>query len=240
MLHGWSMHSAVWHELAESLAQDFTLHLVDLPGHGQSAWQDGDLELNPLLTSLAEQLPDHAFYLGWSLGWLISIAFAKQFPHRVKKLILMAATPRFVQDQGWSCAVEQEVLEQFAENLEENQTETLKRFLLLQARGSHQSRETIRQLSQQLAQTTPPVLAALHAGLSLLIETDMRQQLNDLTCPLQMILGDCDTLIPSEMLAAVKQNKPELDAVLLTGAGHAPFISQPSNCQQAIERFIND
>jgi len=49
MLHGWSMHSAVWHELAEGLAQNFTLHLVDLPGHGQSRWQDGDLQLDTLI-----------------------------------------------------------------------------------------------------------------------------------------------------------------------------------------------
>jgi len=240
MLHGWSMHSAVWHELADGLAQNFTLHLVDLPGHGQSRWQEGDLQLDTLITKLAAQLPEQAHYLGWSLGGLISIAFAKQYPQRVNKLILMAATPRFVQDKDWSCAVQQQVFEQFAEHLDENQSETLQRFLLLQARGSKQSKETIRQLSQQLTQATPPVASALQDGLSLLINTDMRQQLQALTCPVQMILGDRDSLIPTAMLNAVKQLKPNVDEVLLTGAGHAPFISQPMACQQAIERFIND
>lgn len=240
MLHGWSMHSAVWHELAEGLQQRFTLHLVDLPGHGQSDWQEGDLDLDVLLKNLAETLPEKAFYLGWSLGGLLSIAFANQYPQRVKKLILMAATPRFVQDKNWPCAVEQQVFEQFAENLDENQSQTLQRFLLLQARGAEQSRETIRQLTQQLAHTTPPDAQALHKGLALLIETDMRQQLNDLNCPVQMILGDRDTLIPSDMISAVKQHKPDIDSVVLAGAGHAPFISQPRTCQQAIERFIND
>ena len=240
MLHGWSMHSAVWQALAEGLAQNFTLHLVDLPGHGQSRWQEGALQMDTLIANLAAQLPKQAYYLGWSLGGLISIAFAKQYPQRVNKLILMAATPRFVQDKDWSCAVQQQVFEQFAENLDENQSETLQRFLLLQARGSKKSKETIRQLGQQLAQATPPIASALQDGLSLLINTDMRQQLKELTCPVQIILGDRDTLIPTGMLAAVKQIKPELASVLLAGAGHAPFISPPMACQQAIERFINE
>lgn len=240
MLHGWSMHSAVWHDLAEYLANSFTLHLVDLPGHGQSDWQEGDLQLEKLLTKLAAQLPQHAYYLGWSLGGLISIAFAEQFKQRVKKIILIAATPRFVQDKDWPCAVEKQVFEQFAENLDNDQSDTLKRFLLLQARGSKHSKETIRQLSQQLAHATPPVSQALHAGLDLLINTDMRQQLKALQCPVQMILGDRDTLIPVEMLSAIKHSKPELKTVLLSGAGHAPFISQAVQCQQAIEQFINE
>lgn len=84
LMHGWSMHSAVWHDLATSLAEKFTLHLVDLPGHGQSDWQQGDLDLENIIENLAEQVPEQAFYMGWSLGGLISIAFAKQYPLRVK------------------------------------------------------------------------------------------------------------------------------------------------------------
>lgn len=240
LLHGWSMHSAVWHGLSTRLAEKFTLHLVDLPGHGQSDWQQGDLDLDVLTENMAETLPEQAFYMGWSLGGLISIAFAQQYPKRVKKLILMAATPRFVQDENWSCAVEQSVFEQFAENLDEDQSETLRRFLLLQARGAQQSRETIRQLTAQLASTTPPVAEALHAGLNLLITTDLRQQFQQLTCPAQLILGDRDSLIPQEIMSELKQLKPDLQSVLLAGAGHAPFISQAKICQQAIEQFIND
>ena len=53
MLHGWSMHSGVWQPLAELLAKQFTLHLIDLPGHGQSAWQAEALQIDKLLNHLA-------------------------------------------------------------------------------------------------------------------------------------------------------------------------------------------
>tara|TARA_R110002167_G_scaffold68184_13_gene192709 strand:- start:4456 stop:5217 length:762 start_codon:yes stop_codon:yes gene_type:complete len=240
MLHGWSMHSAVWHDLAESLAQNFTLYLVDLPGHGQSEWQDNALNLDVLLANLASELPKSAYWLGWSLGGLISIAFAAQFPERVKKLVLLAATPCFVKKADWSCAMEPEVFQAFSDNLAENQADTLQRFLLLQARGSSHSRDTIRQLTEQLAIEKPPVAEALLAGLHLLISTDMRTQLAMLDCPIMMILGEHDTLIPSAMLDVVKQMTNNVQSILLKGAGHAPFISQTTECLQAIELFIDE
>jgi len=240
MLHGWSMHSIVWHDLAESLAENFTLYMVDLPGHGQSEWQDNALDLDVLLANLASELPKSAYWLGWSLGGLISIAFTAQFPERVKKLVLLAATPCFVKKPDWSCAMEPEVFQSFSDNLVENQADTLQRFLLLQARGSSHSRDTIRQLTEQLAIEKPPVTEALSAGLHLLISIDMRTQLAMLGCPIMMILGDRDTLIPSTMLDVVKQMTSNVQTVLLKGAGHALFISQTTECLQTIELFIDE
>ncbi len=240
MLHGWSMHSAVWHDLAEGLAQNFTLHLVDLPGHGQSEWQAGALELDVLVNNLANEVPKSAFWLGWSLGGLISIAFADRFPERVKKLILISATPCFVQATNWPNAMDASVFKTFAENLEDDQAVTLQRFLLLQARGSQHSRDTIRKLTQQLTVEQPPVAEALQAGLKLLIEIDLRTPFSTLQCPVKMILGDRDTLIPKQMLDNAKQLNPKLETRLLAGAGHAPFIAQATECKQEIEQFINE
>ncbi len=240
MLHGWSMNSAVWHDLADNLAKHFTLHLVDLPGHGQSDWQEGALELETLIENLATECPQSAYWMGWSLGGLISLAFAERYPERITKLILMSASPCFVKKEGWSYAMDPAIFQAFAESLDSNQADTLQRFLLLQARGSAHSRQTIRQLGEQLAIEQPPVAQALTAGLDLLINTDMRKQLSALQCPVKMILGDRDTLIPKEMLLAAIQLQAQIHTTLLTGAGHAPFISQPNECQNEIEHFLND
>lgn len=240
MLHGWSMHSAVWQEMAANLSKQFTLHLVDLPGHGKSGWQQNALEIETIVETLADQLPTKAFWLGWSLGGLISIAMATRHPDRVEKLILLAATPKFVQADDWSCAVEKAVFIQFYDHLDSDQAGTLQRFLLLQARGSARSRDTIRSLSDQLGIENPPVDEALKAGLDLLIEQDLRKELSTLTCPIQMLLGERDTLIPRDMLLMAKQIQPNIQTVLLKGAGHAPFIACLEQCQQAIEQFINE
>lgn len=36
LLHGWGMHGGVWAEVAQQLAEEFCVHVVDLPGHGFS------------------------------------------------------------------------------------------------------------------------------------------------------------------------------------------------------------
>lgn len=238
MVHGWSMHSGVWRELAESLAQRFTIYLVDLPGHGNSDWQAGELQLDSLLNALHRRLPEQAVWLGWSLGGLIGLALAARYPESVSKLIMLAATPLFVARSDWPCAVDAAVFEDFAKQLDRDQTQTIKRFLMLQARGAEHSRETIRQLSEKLATQHRPHPQALHAGLDLLMQQDGRQQLAELGCPLKMIIGDRDTLIPAEMLTKAKFYNPEIDASVIAGAGHAPFISHPTLCQQQIEHFI--
>ena len=41
LLHGWGMNGAVWHGIAQELAAHYRLHLVDLPGFGNSPLQAG-------------------------------------------------------------------------------------------------------------------------------------------------------------------------------------------------------
>jgi pimeloyl-[acyl-carrier protein] methyl ester esterase len=233
------MHSGVWHLLADGLAEHFTLHLVDLPGHGHSDWQAGAFELDRLLPELAENTPQRAVWLGWSLGGLIALAFTQRYPEKVNKLSLMAATPLFVQQPDWPCAMEASVFESFAINLDVDQQQTLQRFLMLQAKGAEQSRATIRELSQQLATQHTPDTAALVAGLDCLLHWDMRKALSELDCPVQLILGNRDTLIPASLSDYAVKLNPELMVSLVDGGGHAPFIAQPQQCQQLIEQFIH-
>lgn len=238
MLHGWSMNSDVWHELADLLSQSYTLHLVDLPGHGQSDWQQGDFVLEKLISQLQQQVPKTAFYLGWSLGGLIAALFSYHYPQQVKKLIMVAASPCFTQRQDWPCAMDEQVFKGFAENLAEQQEETLHRFLLLQARGSQHSKQTIRQLSERVGNKMPQS-EALKSGLDALITSDVRPQFSQLSMPVKLILGERDTLIPSTMVNEVQRLNPKMDTTLISGAGHAPFISHPQQCLSEIQQFLD-
>jgi pimeloyl-[acyl-carrier protein] methyl ester esterase len=239
MLHGWSMNSAVWRKLAEQLAASYCVHLVDLPGHGASEWHDDALSIEPLLQELSQLLPKQAHWVGWSLGGMIATAYAERFPSRVNKLVLLASNPKFVQDEAWACAMDKEVFTRFADSLDIELEQTIQRFLLLQARGAENSRETIRQLTQQLADKPLPHHDALRAGLELLLSFDVRTQLTALNCPVHFILGDRDTLVPTTMLDEVVRLNQNISTNLIEGAGHAPFISQQNKCHQQITEFFN-
>ena len=54
LVHGWAMHGGLFMPLVERLCGRYTLHLVDLPGHGRS--RDSDMPLDP--AALAPVLVD--------------------------------------------------------------------------------------------------------------------------------------------------------------------------------------
>ncbi len=79
MLHGWAMHGGVFAPLIARLEQDFTLYIVDLPGHGLSADSPMALELDVVARHIAAHTPA-ALWLGWSLGGLVALQAAQQLP----------------------------------------------------------------------------------------------------------------------------------------------------------------
>lgn len=237
MLHGWSMHSGVFASLIDTLSSRFTVHAVDLPGHGQSRWQAGALDCEPLLTTLADKLPERATWLGWSLGGQFSIAFADRYPERVSKLILIAANPSFIQRDNWP-GVEPAVLRDFAERCARQPQQTLQRFLMLQMQGSDNPREIKRRVLALLGDSVPDP-TALSAGLQQLMTLDLRQAMSQLPMPVNLILGTQDALVPESLAERVRQLNSDIEVDIISDAGHVPFISHPQITQDLIEAALN-
>ncbi len=224
MVHGWGMHTGVWEDWAATLASRFRVHLVDLPGHGCSDFTVGE-SLDDWSAALAASAPDKAWWLGWSLGGLLTLNLAQRHPERVRGLLQLASTPRFVTSDDWPQGVETAVFDQFADQLTGDVDRTLGRFLALQVRGAARSGATLRRLRTQLAQRPRPRADALRAGLRLLQDSDLRAVPAALTVPLHWLFGGRDTLVP----ASIGAQLPGRHAVV-GGAGHAPFLSHPDAC----------
>ena len=139
LLHGWGMNAGVWEPFLP-LLHDYQVTLVELPGHGNSPWNDSDVTLQHWVQKVLDVAPERATWCGWSLGGQVAQLAAMQEPDRVSALVLLSSTPRFVQGPGWQHAVQQQVFHQFGEQLLEDTESTLQRFLSLQVRGSESAR----------------------------------------------------------------------------------------------------
>lgn len=235
LLHGWGMNAAVWEPLSPGLAERFRLSIVELPGHGASQpAAAADLsEWADLCLSVA---PASAHWLGWSLGGQVALQAALSAPSRVTGLSLVATTPRFVQEPGWSSAMPVETFEQFAAALQGDPNATLSRFLSLQVKGAEHARETLKLLRSELAQRPPASQAGLAQGLELLLRNDLRGRLKDLTSPTHWLFGSRDTLVPATLQAPLRDLLPGADIEEIPGAGHAPFLSHPYASLDALIR----
>lgn len=233
LLHGWGMHGGLLRQYAEQLGEHFHVTVVDLPGHGHSAW-DTPAALDDWADQVLACAPRSAFWAGWSLGGLVALAAAQREPQRMQGLILMASTPRFVTAPDWPCAVDAKIFDQFAASLEADAAKTLGRFLSLQVRSAEHSGELLRQLRHALKQRPPAEAAALRAGLKLLQESDLRKQLELTRVPLFGIFGERDTLVPAPVADLFGDDR----RVVLGGAGHTPFLSHPEACIEITRRWF--
>ena len=239
LIHGWGMHGGVWDGVRDSLAQKFRLHVVDLPGYGASPMLD-PYGLEGLAHGVGGMLPEKISVCGWSLGGQVALEMALLFPDQVEHLILTATTPCFAARADWPWAVQREVLLEFAAALEADYEGTLKRFLALQARGDEDARIVLKKLRETLFVKGRPNAEALRAGLRILLESDLRDQVAAVKAPTLLLHGDRDVLTPlgAAQWFVKKISGARLEVV--AGAAHAPFLSHPREFAEIMTGFLHD
>jgi pimeloyl-[acyl-carrier protein] methyl ester esterase len=241
LLHGWGLHGGVWQALAEDLSAAFRVHVLDLPGHGRSR----DMSLQPyalaaLADAVAARVPRGAHWIGWSLGGQIALTAAQRHADAVGKLVLIGTTPRFARAPDWPDAITAATLDIFAAGLARDYRTTLLRFLSLQIGDAEHGRETLRHLRTELFRHGDPDADALHAGLNILKQSDLRDGLSAVTAPVLVLHGGRDTLAPPAAGRALAAGLAHARLEIIETAGHAPFLSHAAESQRAIENFLRD
>jgi len=241
LLHGWAMHSGAWGPLPPRLARRYRVHAVDLPGHGHSAPLPA-FTLDGVVAALEAAFATSAQPLtvvGWSLGGLIAMRWALAQPECVTRLVLIAATPRFVASEDWPHALSAETLARFGDELHVAWKPTVERFLALQVHGSEHGRATLALMREQLFARGEPSPGMLAGALAVLAGTDLRPDLAALAQPTLVVAGSRDTLILPGAGAWLAEHLPDAKCITISGAGHAPFLSHPEAFAAAVEAFLD-
>lgn len=236
MLHGWAMSGRVWRALAESLAEEYAVWLIDLPGHGRSTWPDGAAP-GWIFEGTVAIAPEDAVWIGWSLGGSLAIAATLQARKRVRGVVVVAGTPRFVADAEWSAAMPLERFERFAADIANDYVAAMQRFITLQLWGMPNARDLVRHLTLVLGQTKPDS-NGLSAGLNWLRESDLRTGIAELDIPLQFILGRRDVLVPIALADALAELAPEAEVEVIDTAAHMPFLTHSREVLELIKTFL--
>ena len=87
--------------------------------------------------------------------------------------------------------------------------------------------KVVRLLQQSIQLRGQASTQALTSGLEILLDTDLRQTLKGIDCPLHWLLGAKDSLVPGGLAQVLKEDYAQKNVLLHPDASHAPFISQP-------------
>jgi pimeloyl-[acyl-carrier protein] methyl ester esterase len=243
LLHGWGMNLRVWDGLAATLARRFRVIAVDLPGHGRSDWDPAAYTPAAQAWRVHETLaPLTTRYslLGWSLGGQFALDLAAAMPAGIERLVLVAATPRFLAGPGWRFGMAPAALAQLAAGVRADPRRAVSEFLMLQVRGlaprtAAHALATLHAVLEKQGTADP---AALAWGLERLREGDLRPSLPQVRVPALVIAGQRDRITRPAASRALAEALPRGRYRQLIGAGHVPFLTHPGQFLSALQRFL--
>ena len=264
LLHGWGLNVRVWDGLVAALCDRFRIIAIDLPGHGRSEWlpersslEEQAAQVRETVAAIAEEYS----LLGWSLGGQIAMQLAAtqrsadarrpSVTEAVRRLVLIAATPRLVAGPDWPHGAPPERLSAQAEGLRTDYRRTVSDFLELQVRGSAGGAEALERLQAALfahgespdRTSTEPAenpghVAALARGLELLRDTDLRPLLSRITLPSLVIAGQYDRVTLPAASHALADSLPNARYVEIRRAAHEPFLSHLTELSALLSDFL--
>ena len=238
LLHGWAMHGGVFAPLVARLRERYTLHVVDLPGHGHSRDCTVPLQLEPCVQAIAAAVP-RAPWCGWSLGGLVALHAAATRPQAVPTLAMLCASPRFVRGEDWRFGVSPEIFRDFASGLRADYRATLDRFVALEAFGSDHAKDEIRALRDELFARGEPAAPVLADGLELLETADIRAALPTLPAPSLWLAGRRDRLVDPRAMRDAAALAPRAELHVVEHAGHAPFLTHADEVAARLSEFLS-
>ena len=212
LLHGWGFNSELFNELIDQYKNQYRITKIDLPGHGRSDDVNGGID--DWCDEIIKILPNNPIILGWSLGGLLAINIASKI--QTSQLILVASSPNFVKNEQWKFGIDADNFQQFSDALQLNLSKGLKRFVSLQTQDKAQSKA----LNQSIDKF-PASKKALNQGLEILLTTDLLYEFKQLKIPIEVILGNHDTLIPYRISNWYDQAKIKAQVL---NTGHLPFL----------------
>ncbi len=232
-LHGFTGSSATWDEVIGVLKGQFRMIAVDLTGHGktsipkevrrfQMAEQLADLE------ALFTELTIMNFTLvGYSMGGRIALAYTKEYPKRVKTLILESASPGLKTVEERAARAHADL--QLAKRIE---TEGIKAFVdfweniplfATQKQLTDEARQKIR--NERLNQHIEGLAGSLK-GIGTGSQPSYWSNLHEIRLPVLLMTGEMDekfVTISREM----KSEFPNAEHKTVKKVGHAIHVEKP-------------
>jgi pimeloyl-ACP methyl ester carboxylesterase len=232
LLHGFLFDKNVWGVFAEELAQQYTVILFDLPGHGvalpfkeNETFEDFAQVIKHIMSLLGF---DRFTLVGHSMGGYAALACAAVFPDSVNAVILINSTV-------------------FADS-NERKEQRLRTIEILREQANRFYAAFIPSL---FLEPSNPAIAALLAqashnnipGIISAVEVmrnrkEYTDTLRNSVIPLLFYAGKHDKIILPEQNTLIRHALPNAEIVFSDKSAHMSFLEDPINCIRSIQTLL--
>ncbi|WP_349772193.1 alpha/beta fold hydrolase [Hymenobacter sediminicola] len=241
-VHGFGCNQRMWRLVAPAFEADYRVVLLDLVGAGNSDLTAYDPTRYSTLQAHAEDILEvmqtlelhEAVFVGHSVSAMIGVLAAVQEPARFSRLVLVAPSPRFINDKNYTGGFEPADIEELLDAMDSNYlgwSGAITPVIM----GNPDRPELTQELSSSFC-STDPTIARHFARVTFL--ADNRADLPQLHTPALILQCAQDMLAPLAVGRYLHQQLPDSQLVVLDTSGHCPHLSAPEATIAAIRQFL--
>lgn len=239
-IHGFGVSSGLWADQVEHFRPAYQVITVDLPGHGQSAWQP---------VGLAEMAADVHFILNHigvdqvnvvasSFGGLVGLYLLKISPWHVQRMSFVGSLPKFARTSQYPAGLDIERIRKLSGQFDGDYQTILDIFFRSLFSKQDRESERFKWIKQFHKSDAVPKREALKKFLDILEQEDARDIISHINCRVQFINGTEDYIVPMSAMHWMEEMLPWANFDYLDGAGHFPFLTRPKEFNELLEGFL--
>ncbi|MFE0982047.1 alpha/beta fold hydrolase [Streptomyces rochei] len=242
LAHGFGCDQNMWRLTVPALADDYRVVLFDYVGAGRSDLSAFSEDRYASLDGYAQDVVEvcealdlrDAVFVGHSVSAMIGVLAVGRAPERLGALVMVAPSPRYIDDDGYRGGFTSEDIAELLASLESNYlgwSAAMAPVIM----GNADRPELGEELKNSFCATDPD-MARVFARTTFL--SDSRDDLKAVAVP--TLILDCtqDVIAPREVGAFVHQAIPGSTLVTLDATGHCPHLSAPEATNEAITDFL--
>ncbi|MCF0163643.1 MAG: alpha/beta hydrolase [Bacteroidales bacterium] len=236
LLHGYLETMYIYNELYDTLAPDYRVITMDLPGHGLSC--SAPVNTMDIMATVVKGVLDvcgvkEATVAGHSLGGYVALACCSMFPEVFTKLVLLNSHP-YPDPAEKSADRDREASLIEVGKLNSLAGISIPKMYYIEnlRRCDDKIRETI-----ELCETHDPsgIVACLR-GMQQRPSTEAF--LASVKIPVLGVMGDNDNFIPMEKINAMKESFPAVRFEIITNCGHNSFVEETARVRELLSDFV--
>jgi sigma-B regulation protein RsbQ len=242
--HGFGCDQNMWRFVAPAFEDEFRVVLFDHVGAGGSEVSAYDPDRYSSLEAYAEDINQlvealdlrDVILVGHSVSAMIGmLAVLAAEPSRYAQLVMVAPSPRYIDDQGYVGGFSRSDIDELLESLESNYlgwSNAMAPVIM----GNPDRPELGAELSASFCRTDPAIARQFAEATFL---SDTRAELSAVDIPTLVLQCTQDAIAPVEVGRYVHERIAGSRFVLLDAIGHCPNLSAPEATTTAIRDFVH-
>ena len=234
---GWGMDKSIWKYQIEYFNQNYRTLAVSPEGDANGSDDRIRVYTEHLLGIIKKSNLNSINLVGWSMGGMVAINFAFQYPEYVKKLVLVSTPAKFVASEDYDAGISHAVMQSFINKFRKSPVRMLGNFASLILKNADFRKEDLNLIKKSSNMSDKNRTLQ---NLLLLRDCDLRSKLHSIAVPALIIHGKGDMICP---YACANYMHSKIKNSLLhafESAGHVPFVTKHEEFNNLLDGFLRD